>query len=229
MSQRRSRKQAPSRDTDLPLGLARRPSGLARLVARSLIRLGLSSRWADDVINREDRYRRQASMLDRLNQNLVTIIRDRGVDLPKGTRVVDDGRRRTWNPFRRREKPPFPRPKWPPIQDLDSIDDVAYEGRDRPVYLLIIASQPLDDAPDTLARIRKKVATYLSPEALCAVQLALGYPPSGQITIFLVCDHPVHRAAMDVIEECRTMATDRGMCLELTDSKSLFRSLRKRR
>jgi hypothetical protein len=43
----------------------------------------------------------------------------------------------------------FPKPRWPPIQDLESVD-IAGQRKDGGVDLAIIASQPLDDSADTL-------------------------------------------------------------------------------
>lgn len=43
------------------------------------------------------------------------------------------------------KKNAFPKPKWPPIQQLESVDIIA-KRKDGGVGLIIIASQSLDDA-----------------------------------------------------------------------------------
>jgi hypothetical protein len=67
----------------------------------------------------------------------------------------------------------FPKPRWPPIQDLESVD-IAGQRKDGGVDLAIIASQPLDDSADTLNSIRRKVAHYLDVIDLPEFQADLG-------------------------------------------------------
>jgi len=117
-----------------------------------------------------------------------------------------------WNPFRRKPA----RPKGPPIQNLDSID-VTGKRRDGGVDLVIVATQPLDDAPDTLNSIRHKVAYYLDVIDLPEFQADFDYPPRDRTTIIIDCDHPIHSQARAVIEECRAAATAAGVRLELRD------------
>ena len=58
-------------------------------------------------------------------------------------------------PFKRnQDEKRFPKPEWPPIQELDSVD-LAAKRNDGGVDLVIVASQPLDNAPETLQSIRK--------------------------------------------------------------------------
>ena len=108
--------------------------------------------------------------------------------------------------------PAFPKPKWPPIQDLESVD-LTGKRRDGGVHLLIVASQPLDDAPDTLNSIRSKVAYYLDVIDLPEFQAELEYPPQDRISIILSRDHPIHPRAAEVIAECQRSAGTRGVRL----------------
>src|SRR5262249_47011590 len=100
----------------------------------------------------------------------------------------------------------------PPIQDLENVDLVG-KRRDGGVDLLIVASQPLDDAPDTLNSIRRKVAYYLDVIDLPEFQADMGHPPRERISITLSCDHPIHPRTAKVIAECQTSAGKRGVRL----------------
>jgi hypothetical protein len=108
----------------------------------------------------------------------------------------------------------FPKPAWPPIQDLDSVD-IAAKRRDGGVDLFIVASQPLDASPETLKSIRQKVNTYLETIELEEFLSEMGWPARESITIVLTCEYPIHPQALAVIEECRLLAARRGVRLEL--------------
>jgi len=110
------------------------------------------------------------------------------------------------------KKKPFPKPKWPPIQDLESVDIVA-KRKDGGVDLVIVASQPLDDSADTLESIRDKVAYYLDVIDVPEFQDEVGNPPRSKTTILLCCDHPIHPGAEAVIERCRAAARKRRVRL----------------
>jgi hypothetical protein len=81
-----------------------------------------------------------------------------------------------------------------PIQELESIDLVG-RRRDGGVDLIIVASQPLDDATKTLGSIRQKVAYYLEVMDHPDFQAERKYPPRSQTKIILTCDHPIHPSA----------------------------------
>jgi hypothetical protein len=115
--------------------------------------------------------------------------------------------------------PAFPKPNWPPIQDLENVD-ITGKRRDGGVDLVIVASQPLDDAPDTLSSIRRKVAYYLDVIDLAEFQAEMGYPPRDRISIILRCDHPIHPRAAEVISECQTGARKRGARLEVQQKQA---------
>jgi hypothetical protein len=123
-----------------------------------------------------------------------------------------------WNPFRRKPaEAPFPKPEWPPIQELDSID-ITGKRSDGGVDLVIIASQPIDDSPQTLESIRQKVQTYLAVIGVEEFQAEMGHPPRDKTAIILSCDHPIHPKAQAVIEECRASALMQGVRLEVRKS-----------
>ena len=124
-----------------------------------------------------------------------------------------------WNPFRRLkpDNGAFPKPKWPPIQDLEGIDIVG-KRHDGGVDLAIVASQPIDSSPETLDCIRQKVATYLQAIDSEEFQSELGYPPRDKTAIVLICEHPVHPDAQMVIEECSTGAAAKGVRMEVRTS-----------
>jgi hypothetical protein len=107
----------------------------------------------------------------------------------------------------------FPKPKWPPIQDMESVD-LAGKRQDGGVDHCIVATQPLDDAPDTLNSIRSKVACYLDVIDAPEFRANLDYPSRNQTTIVIACDHPIHSKAQAVIEECRAAADDVGCGLK---------------
>ena len=121
-----------------------------------------------------------------------------------------------WNPFRRRQNPdtPFPKPKWPPIQNLDSVDITALRN-DGGVDLVIVASQPLDDSPHTLHCICQKITTYLDTIEIEEFQAEMNYPPREKTVIIIRCDHSVHSSAQETIEECKKNALKRGIRLEM--------------
>jgi hypothetical protein len=82
-----------------------------------------------------------------------------------------------WNPFRRRSaEVEFPAPKWPPIQQLDSID-ILGQRQDGGLDLAVVCSQPIDDSPETLEAIRRKVETYLAAIDLEKFQTEMNHPP----------------------------------------------------
>ena len=123
-----------------------------------------------------------------------------------------------WNPFRRGKASESPaHGKWPPIQDLDSIDLIG-ERKDGGVDLVIVASQPLDDSADTCDSIRAKVSCYLTAIGSEAFQMEYGHPPREKTSIILVCDHPIYANASAVIEECKTVAAEQGTRFELRRS-----------
>ena len=120
-----------------------------------------------------------------------------------------------WNPFRR--KPvgePFPKSAWPPIQNLDSLDIIG-KRTDGGVDLVITASQPIDDSPQTMESIRRKVGTYLEAFGLERFQVEFGFPPQDKCAIIIACEHPIHATAQAVIEECRAQAAAHGIRLEI--------------
>jgi hypothetical protein len=119
-------------------------------------------------------------------------------------------------PFKR-NKGDFPKPEWPPIQNLDSVDVVG-KRHDGTVELVIVASQPLDNSARTLDCISKKVDTYLETIGIDAFQTEMGYPPREKTVIILVCEHPIHPEAIRVIEECKGKAAGNGIRLELRKS-----------
>jgi len=130
-----------------------------------------------------------------------------------------------WNPFRRRRpEAAFPKPKWPPIQNLDSID-IFGKRRDGGLDLCIVASQPLDGDAETLESIRHKVSSYLTAIRSEKFQAEMGYRTLEQTTIIIACDHPIHPVAMAVIEECKALAAGQGVRLKLQKSTARFLGL----
>jgi hypothetical protein len=126
-----------------------------------------------------------------------------------------------WNPFRRKSADTsFPNPEWPPIQEPDSID-LAGKRQDGGVDLVIVASQPIDDSPETLESIRQKVGTYLTAIGLEEFQAEMGRPPPDKTAIVLVCEHPIHPKALTVIAQCRATAAAHGVRLEVRKSPDL--------
>jgi hypothetical protein len=123
-----------------------------------------------------------------------------------------------WNPFSQKPaEEPFPKPKWPPIQELDSID-ITGKRRDGGVDLVIIASQPLDDSAQTLESIRHKVERYLTVIGMEDFQAEMGHPPREKTAIIIACEHPIHPKANLVIQECRASAAVQGVRLEVRKS-----------
>jgi hypothetical protein len=110
------------------------------------------------------------------------------------------------------KKKAFPKPKWPPIQDLESVDIVA-KRKDGGVDLIIIASQPLDDSANTLDSIRDKVAYYLDVIDVPEFQDEVGNPPRSKTSILLCCDFPIHPRAEAVIAKCQAAARKRRVRL----------------
>lgn len=106
--------------------------------------------------------------------------------------------------------PDFPKPQWPPIQELESVD-LTGKRRDGGVDLLIVVSQPLDGSADTLAAIRQKVAYYLDVIDLPEFQAEMGHPPRDRTPILFSRDFPIHPWAAAVIAECQASAAQRGV------------------
>jgi hypothetical protein len=118
-----------------------------------------------------------------------------------------------WNPFRRKsEAGSFPKPRWPPIQNLDQID-LAAERPDGGVDLGIVASQPIDNSAQTLESIRRKIEAYL--RIVDEYETEMGQPRPDKVAIVLLCKHPIHTDAALVIQECRAMAAAKGVELQL--------------
>jgi hypothetical protein len=123
-----------------------------------------------------------------------------------------------WNPFRRKSaKEPIPKPQWPPIQDPDNID-ITGKRHDGGLDLIIVASQPIDDSPDTLASIGHKVRTYLTAIGLEEFQAEMGHPPREKTAIILAGEHPIHPKAIAVIAQCRAAAAVQGVQLDVRKS-----------
>jgi hypothetical protein len=122
-----------------------------------------------------------------------------------------------WNPFRRRKAANrFQKPKWPPIQNLDSLDIIGHR-KDGGVDLVIVASQPIDDSPETLESLRHKVRTYVTAIGLEGFQTEFAYPPREKIAIIIACEHPIHPNAQLVIDECKAFAAGQTVSLEVRD------------
>jgi hypothetical protein len=122
-----------------------------------------------------------------------------------------------WNPFRWcNAANRFPKPKWPPIQNLDSLDITGHR-KDGGVDLVIMASQPIDDSPETLESLRHKVRTYLKAIDLEGFRAEFAYPPPEKIAIIIACEHPIHPNAQLVINECKAMAAEQKVLLEVRD------------
>lgn len=119
--------------------------------------------------------------------------------------------KRMWSVFS------FPIPKWPPIQSVDTID-ITGQREDGGVDLIIIASQPIDDSPETLESIRQKVQTYLAVIHTEEFQAEMGNPPRDKIAIILACTFPIHATAHSVIAQCKVAAASKGVSLEIRDS-----------
>jgi hypothetical protein len=123
-----------------------------------------------------------------------------------------------WNWFRRTPaETSFPTPEWPPIQSLDSVD-LAAKRPDGGVDLNIVASQPLDNSTATLDSIRQKLETYLSVVDVEEFLEEMGNPLPGKISIIITCDFPIHPEAMKVIEECRRLAAEQRVRLDVQKS-----------
>jgi len=106
----------------------------------------------------------------------------------------------------------FPKPQWPPIQNLESVD-ITLKRNDGGVELLIVVSQPLDDSPETLDSIRRKVRYYLDVIDLDEFQEEMGYPPREETAIIIRCDFPMHPPALEVLGACQAEAAKRGVGL----------------
>ena len=91
--------------------------------------------------------------------------------------------------------------------------DLTGKRNDGGVDLLIVASQPLDAAADTLNRIHCKIAYYLDVIDLPDFQADMEFPPRDRTTIILCCDYPIHPRAAAVIAECQARAGQRGVQL----------------
>ncbi len=123
-----------------------------------------------------------------------------------------------WSPLPREpDEEPFPKSEWPPIQDLDSID-IGRKRKDGGLDLAIVATQPIDDSPETLESIRHKVSTYLTAIDQEEFQVEMGHPPRDKTVITILCDHPVRSKALTVIAQCRVTARTHGVLLELRKS-----------
>jgi hypothetical protein len=112
--------------------------------------------------------------------------------------------------------PDFPRPQWPPIQNLESVD-ITGKRKDGGVDLVIVVSQPLDGSDETLSAIRRKVEIYLAVIDLPAFQAEMDYPPREQTSVVLACSFPIHPWAEAVIAECQSMAAERGVRVVLRE------------
>ena len=104
----------------------------------------------------------------------------------------------------------FPKPKWPPIQDLEGVDIIG-KRKDGGVDLAIAVSQPLDGSAETLDAIRQKIGYYLGVIDLPEFQAKMGHPPRDRTTVVLSCRFPIHPWAAIVISECQKAAADRGV------------------
>lgn len=123
-----------------------------------------------------------------------------------------------WSLFRRKpDEKPFPKPESPPLQELDSID-IGRKRKDGGVDLAIVATQPIDDSPETLESIRRKVSTYLTAIDLDEFQVEMGHPPRDQTVVTIFCDYPIHPKALTVIAQCRASAKMHGVRLEVRKS-----------
>jgi hypothetical protein len=118
---------------------------------------------------------------------------------------------------RRAAEESFPKPEWPPIQNFNSID-ITGKRRDGGVDLVIVASQPIDDSPQTLDSLRRKVGNYLTAIGMEEFQAEMGHPPPEKTAIIIACDHPIHAKATLVIQECQASAAIQGVRLEVRKS-----------
>lgn len=136
-----------------------------------------------------------------------------------------------WNPFKRAAKivagadapadapAGFPRPEWPPIQNLDSIDAVMKRADNGGVDLLLVASQPIDDAPETLDALAKKLEGYLATIQEPEFLKEMGHPPANLIRILLTTQFPIHPEALIIIANATRVAEQLGSTLEVHSEK----------
>jgi hypothetical protein len=123
-----------------------------------------------------------------------------------------------WNPFRRQHaRSPFPKPKWPPIQSLDSIDVIG-KRNDGGVDLVIVASQPIDDSSETLEAVRRKIRNYLLAIGQEEFKAEIGDAPREKTAIIILCEHQIHPEALSLIAKFRDLAAAQGVQLEVRRS-----------
>src|SRR4051812_17088164 len=104
----------------------------------------------------------------------------------------------------------FPRPQWPAIQDVESVDIVGVR-RDGGIELVIVASQPIDDSAETLDTLRQKIATYLTAAASPAFFADMDHITPQYVAIVLNCPYPIHPAARAEILTLARAVTEQGL------------------
>ena len=82
----------------------------------------------------------------------------------------------------------------PPIQDLESIDLVG-EREDDGIDLGIVCSGPLDESPDTLARLKEKLSGYIAAAASPSLWDEFPTAAPGPGRILICCNYPISVAA----------------------------------
>src|SRR5262249_7645890 len=94
----------------------------------------------------------------------------------------------------------------PPVQNLDSIDQVGVR-KDRGIDLGLTCSSELDSSSDTLERLRQKLSGYL--EAAVSTRLWEVYPTAsrGPVRILIFCRHAISEPAAALIHEMTERAS----------------------
>jgi hypothetical protein len=101
-----------------------------------------------------------------------------------------------------------------PIQNLDKLDIVG-ERMDGGLDLVIVASGPLDESPDTLHALRHKILNYLTEAGSPTLRSRYSIRSGAKIRIVVNCQHSISGAAMREIEQLMTTARDANLTLEL--------------
>lgn len=108
-----------------------------------------------------------------------------------------------------------PKPKWDPIQNLDSIDLIA-EHTSGNVELVIIASQPLDGSDEVQELIKAKFRTYMSIIKL--PEFLLDHPSiksASDIIVTLNCESMIHSRSKATIEKFGKELSMQGSIFQL--------------
>jgi len=102
-----------------------------------------------------------------------------------------------------------------PLTDDDTVDVVGVR-KDGGIDMVVSAVGPIDDSPETLDLLRRKLQNYIAGATSEEFLRYYGRPLGTRVTIYISCAYPISPAARNVIDQARSRAAQQQISVEVT-------------